>query len=317
MNFKEFKEQYQKIEVVEVRNDVTSQPMISVLVQTYQHAAYIIKCLDGILMQETTFPFEIIVGEDASKDGTREICLEYAKNYPDKIRLFLHNRQNNIKIDGNPTGRFVLIYNLFVARGKYIALCEGDDFWINSQKLQNQVGFLEANPEYLFSMGRVDILIDKTGEIKKAKDHVKPSKEETYELKDYLKGRFSQTSSFVFRNNITNFPKWFLNAHAGDQSLVVLIVGSKGKIKYHNQLFSIYRRNPNSMSNTSKYNVFGKFLVTISDWEKFLDNEYKNIFYIIKLKNKQLLKLTKTKNFILKVIYYSLIKLLNLILKII
>lgn len=144
---KEFKTKYEYKSVVENKNDVSEDPIISVCVQTYQHADYIEDCLKGILMQETDFKYEILLGEDASSDGTREICIKYAKNHPDKIRLFLHHRENNIKINGSPTGRFNFLYNLYTAKGKYIALCEGDDYWTDPYKLQKQVDFLEANPD--------------------------------------------------------------------------------------------------------------------------------------------------------------------------
>ena len=150
MNFEDFKKKYQKVESKEFWNSVIENPIVSVCVQTYQHVNYIRECLDGILMQETSFPFEIILGEDDSKDGTREICKEYAERYPKKIRLFLHHRENNIKIDGQPTGRFNFMYNIYSARGKYIALCEGDDYWTDPLKLQKQINFLEKNSRYSY-----------------------------------------------------------------------------------------------------------------------------------------------------------------------
>src|SRR5690606_4409195 len=113
-------------------------PVVSVCVQTYQHAPYIRECLDSILMQKTDFPFEILLGEDESSDGTREICIEYAEKFPDKIKLFLHRRENNIQIFGYPTGRFNFLTNLYSSNGKYIAICEGDDYWTDSDKLQKQ-----------------------------------------------------------------------------------------------------------------------------------------------------------------------------------
>src|SRR5699024_5534697 len=117
MNFEEFKTKYEHKPVEEYPNAVTNKPVVSVCVQTYNHAPYIKECLDGILMQKTDFPIEVLLGEDASTDGTREICLEYAQKYPEKIRLFLHHRENNIKINGNPTGRFNSLYNLYSAQG--------------------------------------------------------------------------------------------------------------------------------------------------------------------------------------------------------
>src|SRR5690606_21433837 len=142
MNFQEFKKEYQKVPVEEFPSNVPDSPKVSVLVQTYNHAPYIRQCLDGILMQETDFDFEILLGEDASTDGTREICIEYAQEHPDKIRLFLHSRENNISINGRPSGRFNFCNNLFEANGEYIAFCEGDDYWIDEFKLQKQMDFL-------------------------------------------------------------------------------------------------------------------------------------------------------------------------------
>jgi glycosyltransferase involved in cell wall biosynthesis len=145
MSFEEFKEKYQKIPVDLFPNYVTEHPLVSVAVQTYQQNAYIKDCLQGILMQKTNFPFEILLGEDQSTDGTREICIEYAQKYPDKIRLFLHHRENSIKINGRQTGLFNFLYNFFSSRGKYIAICEGDDYWTDPFKLQKQVDEMETN----------------------------------------------------------------------------------------------------------------------------------------------------------------------------
>lgn len=124
------------------------EPLVSVCVQTYQHADYIKECLEGILMQKTDFAYEVIVGEDASSDGTREICKEYAARYPDKIRLFLRSRNDVVHINGKATGRFNLIENLNASRGEYIALCEGDDYWTDPFKLQGQVNFMSLNSQY-------------------------------------------------------------------------------------------------------------------------------------------------------------------------
>jgi glycosyltransferase involved in cell wall biosynthesis len=130
---------------------VLEQPLVSICVQTYNHENYIKQCLEGLLMQQTNFAFEILLGEDASTDHTREICLAYAEKYPEKIKLFLHHRENNIKIHGNPTGRFNFLYNLYSSKGKYIAFCEGDDYWIDPLKLQKQVDFLVSNTDYVIS----------------------------------------------------------------------------------------------------------------------------------------------------------------------
>lgn len=123
------------------------QPIVSVCIATYNHSRYIAECLDSVLMQETNFPFEIIVGEDDSSDGTREICKQYAEKHPDKIRLFLREGKDKIFINGNKTGRYNNIKNLDAARGKYIALCEGDDFWIDKNKIMKQVAILDKEKD--------------------------------------------------------------------------------------------------------------------------------------------------------------------------
>jgi glycosyltransferase involved in cell wall biosynthesis len=124
------------------------KPLVSVVVVTYNHYAFIEECLDSILSQKVNFEFEILIGEDDSNDGTREICMRYAKEYPDKIKLILRDRKDVIYINNKPTGRFNFIETTQAVSGKYIALCEGDDYWINSLKLQIQVDFLEENWEY-------------------------------------------------------------------------------------------------------------------------------------------------------------------------
>jgi cellulose synthase/poly-beta-1,6-N-acetylglucosamine synthase-like glycosyltransferase len=106
MDFREFKEKYQKKEVEEISFSPPVEPVVSVLVQTYQQKDFIKECLDSILMQETTFEYEILVGDDGSTDGTREICQQYAENYPGKIRLFLHHRENQIQVLGEATFQF-------------------------------------------------------------------------------------------------------------------------------------------------------------------------------------------------------------------
>ncbi|MCM4158764.1 glycosyltransferase [Antarcticibacterium flavum] len=151
MDFREFKERYQKKEVEEISYSPPEEPVVSVLVQTYQQKDFIKECLDSILMQETTFDFEILVGDDGSIDGTRDICLEYAKKHPERIRLFLHHRENQIKVMGEPTSNFNAFYNFFSARGKYIAFCEGDDKWTDPLKLEQQVGFLEKDPNFVLA----------------------------------------------------------------------------------------------------------------------------------------------------------------------
>lgn len=122
-------------------------PLVSVIVTTYQHAPYIETCLRGILDQRTNFAVEVLVGDDESTDGAREICERIAAENPDRIRLFLRSRKDVIKVFGKPTGRANFVHLMSQARGKYVAFCEGDDHWIDPLKLQRQVDAMEQDPE--------------------------------------------------------------------------------------------------------------------------------------------------------------------------
>lgn len=118
-------------------------PVVSIHMTTYNHERYIRRAIDGVMMQKTDFEYELVIGEDASTDRTREVCFEYQKKYPDKIRvLWWHEnlRQNPHPAGGN--GRRVM----FRCRGKYIAFCEGDDYWTDPEKLQKQVEYMEGHP---------------------------------------------------------------------------------------------------------------------------------------------------------------------------
>lgn len=126
----------------------TDAPLVSVCVITYNQQDYIRACLDGILMQQTDFPFEICLGEDESTDETRAICQEYADKYPGQINLILRSQSDPARAEYTSPALFNWNETLKACKGKYIATCEGDDYWIDPLKLQKQVNFLEGNEEY-------------------------------------------------------------------------------------------------------------------------------------------------------------------------
>lgn len=243
MNFDELKLKYQKQPVIEYAHSVIPTPLVSVCVQTYQQASYIKECIEGILMQKTTFPFEILLGEDDSSDKTREICIEYAKNYPDIIRLFLHDRANVIYISGNPTGRFNFLYNLSQARGKYIALCEGDDYWTDPLKLQKQVDFLQNSTEFSACFTNAQIINEFNGQKylyhQKNLKNGKVSKE-----KIVLTGGFIYpTATLVFKGNFLNsIPFNNLQSYFAGDTLLIYVLAIAGNVFYDDTVTTVYRK---------------------------------------------------------------------------
>jgi glycosyltransferase involved in cell wall biosynthesis len=277
---------------------------------TYNHELYIKKAIDSVLMQVTNFKFKLIIGEDCSTDNTLKICKKYKDLYPDKIELLINEHNVGANLNAKKT------YSKCLESGaKYIAMLEGDDYWTDPFKLQKQVDFLEENLDFTFSMGRVDILIEETKETVRRKENVNPEKSGTYYLKDYLKAPFSQTSSFVFRNSKVPLPDWFHNVHAGDQSLVVIKTGQDGKIKYHRDLFSIYRSNDKSISHTVSYNVYEKYLKTLEVWQNHLGPQYDLLFKINIFKYKQIIKSNKERNILIRKIYTCKIRIIDFILR--
>lgn len=113
--------------------------MVSVNMITYNHAPFIAQAIEGVLQQKTNFPFELIIGEDCSTDGTREIVFEYQKKYPQIIRVIMSDQNVGAKINSRRTKK--------ACQGKYMAYCEGDDYWHSPHKLQKQVDYFESHPE--------------------------------------------------------------------------------------------------------------------------------------------------------------------------
>ncbi|MFH2060536.1 MAG: glycosyltransferase [Pseudomonadota bacterium] len=128
------------------------KPKVSICCITYNHEKYINYALEGFLIQETDFPFEIIIHDDASTDRTAEIIRDFENNYPLLIKP-IYQKKNQFSLGANPFWE----HNFAKANGKYIAPCEGDDYWINADKLQSQFTILEANPD--LGMVHTDVLL--------------------------------------------------------------------------------------------------------------------------------------------------------------
>jgi glycosyltransferase involved in cell wall biosynthesis len=140
----------------QTRNNLTNNPLVSICCLTYNHGLYIRHCINSLITQKTDFPFEIVVHDDASIDNTIEIIKEFEIKYPRIVRpIYQKINQRSLKTD-----RVIkLVFNS--SKGKYIALCEGDDYWLDPFKLQKQVDYLERNKEFGLVHGNSCILNEK------------------------------------------------------------------------------------------------------------------------------------------------------------
>lgn len=216
------------------QHDIT----VSVIVLTYNHEAYLSQALDSILMQNTDFRYEILVGNDASTDRTGEILQSYADRYPDIILPF-HRPQNL----GAPRNAYEL---LLKTRGKYLAFCEGDDFWTDPGKLARQVEFLEKNPSYIGCSHRC-LIVDKNGQPKKDQRLNWVRYRDHFTIDDfrglYLPG---QTATIVKRNLFLGqedpYPFLYrLNKNISDRTTTLLYL-SKGPFACLPEVMSAYRQ---------------------------------------------------------------------------
>ena len=255
------------------------QPIVSVTVATYQHVNYIRKCLDGILMQKTNFPYEIILGEDGSVDGTQEICKEYAEKYPDKIRLFIRDRKLSQYIGKNgKVTRFNGIWNRMSSRGKYIAWCEGDDYWIEPLKLQRQVDFLESHQDYSMCFHNAFKLYMQRGKVELFNNKCC---DEDLSVHDAIHDWIVPTASILVRKDVAvNYPKWLARIYSGDYSLILLSINA-GKVRYINEIMSVYRINETGTSATAAMKHCSSFVLKqqellLDSFNKGTEGRYKD-----------------------------------------
>lgn len=212
--------------------------VVSICCITYNHEPYIRQCLDGFMMQKTTFPFEVLIHDDASTDGTADIIREYEIKYPDIVKP-IYQKENQYS-KGIAISR---TYNYPRAKGKYIALCEGDDYWIDPLKLQKQVDFLETHSEYGLIRTNVNRFVQKEHRVEESffSTGSRLRMKDTFE--DYIYyGWFAAPCTWLFRRDFclefSNFNE--KGCFKGDIALL-LTIARRSKIKYLPDITAIYR----------------------------------------------------------------------------
>jgi glycosyltransferase involved in cell wall biosynthesis len=213
----------------------TGVPMVSVAMVTYNHEKYIAQAIESVLMQETTFPIELIIGEDCSTDGTRAIVKRYADARPDVIRVLF--RERNLGAGEN------ILEVVSLCRGKYINVIEGDDYWTDKSKLQQQFDFLENHPDCVlcFHDSNVEKLDSNNGLVSKTPFYSTPPKSRLG-FKDFVTGFYPHTAACLFLNDRTSLlPVLERKLKCYALTLYYSVLAKGGLAGYIPDIMSVYR----------------------------------------------------------------------------
>lgn len=257
--------------------------MVSVICTVYNHEKYLRKCLDGFVMQKTNFKFEVLIHDDASTDGSADIIREYEKKYPDIIKpIYQTENQYSKGIKVSQTFLYPLI------SGKYLAFCEGDDYWCDENKLQKQFDVMENHPDCSICVHRVSLLengivLDKFIPDFKIDDNIIDNNMYIKLMMGYY--YLFQTSSYFIRMSLFDYknkPEFWANSDVGDVPMILYCV-SKGDLYYIDEVMSCYRNDSiGSWTNTVLKNASKmlehtkKMLELFNSYDKYLDYKYTN-----------------------------------------
>lgn len=235
------------------------KPLVSVCLITYNHSKYIRQAIDSILMQQVDFGWELVIADDFSTDGTREILQEYKNKHPDFIQLIL--QPTNVGAGKN------WLKLLSSANNKYIAYLEGDDYWTDPLKLQKQVDFLEANQDYSLCFTNSTIIFEGSDT---TMPYLKYNESKELSAFNIIKGggRVCPSASLVFRNYFKDapFPDFLKTAMSGDRALAFFLL-SKGRIYALNYFSCIYRKHQGGIFTSIKDDAAKRLIYAVSNIE--------------------------------------------------
>ena len=260
--------------------------LVSINCTTYNHEDYIADAIESFLMQKTNFDFEILIGEDCSTDNTKKVVEGYAEKYPGKIRII--TSEKNV---GARKNSMRLLEN---SRGKYIAECEGDDYWTDPYKLQKQVDYMVNHPGCSMTFHASEII---KAPNKQTGVNVKPYKTSGVSpIEDIILrgGGFFSTGSMVYQKAfMENPPNFYLNAPIGDYPMQMLLA-SKGYAYYFDEVMSAYRSGvkgswTDRMTNSTDVrknvtNVNEGIIELLDGFNSYTNYEYRNEIDKVKLK---------------------------------
>ena len=254
---------------------MTNNPLASIVCTSYNHGGYIAEAIDSFLMQKTNFDFEILIYDDASTDDSPQVIKQYESRYPSLIKPIYQTENQYSK------GVRVELFNHNRARGKYIAVCEGDDYWTDPYKLQKQIDYMEAHPDCSMTVHAADrVLSDK----KKVLSTVRPERGNAiFSVERVIEGGgdLIATNSMVYsKEKVSTLAPFYLNAVVGDYPLVIL-AALHGTVDYLDDNMSAYRVGVKDSWTERELATSMKRINHYHDMEKMFDeiNEYTHFHY--------------------------------------
>lgn len=247
--------------------DINQAPLVSIICTVYNHAPYIRQCLDGFVMQQTTFPYEIIVHDDASTDYSAEIIREYADKFPGLFVTILQKENQYSK--GVPIGK-TFMYP--IAKGKYLALCEGDDYWTDPLKLQKQVDAFERDSSIGLVWGRAHCYYQRSHRFG---DFFGKRAQSSEEL---LNDNVIPTATTMIRRDIVNryYSEICPENHSwplGDYPLWIF-ASLNSSVEFLDEEFATYRVLAESASHSKDFHKQESFINGVFDMKEFFINKY-------------------------------------------
>ena len=243
--------------------------LVAINCLVYNHESYLRECLDGFVMQQTNFPFVAIVHDDASTDNSAAIIHEYADKYPNIIKPIFERENQYSKRDG--TIQRIMNAAVDSTSAKYVAMCEGDDYWTDPLKLQKQVDYMEENPECSLCFHKVNTLIQETGEIKE--EFIVRDMPGKSNIVDLAKGNYIHTPSVLYRKECLDVKSYYNMVPCIPSDYVMwMLLAEKGYIYKFNEAMAVYRYGVGIWSNNGGNNQSLQVLKTLSKLSCIIEN---------------------------------------------
>ena len=251
-----------------------SDVIVAIKCFVYNHEPYLRDCLEGFVMQQTNFPFVAIVHDDASTDGSAAIIREYEEKYPDIIKPIYETENQYSKHDGS-LGR-IMNAAVDATGAKYVAMCEGDDYWTDPLKLQKQVDFMEANPEYSICFHKVNTLIQATGEVKE--EFIVRDMPGKSTILDLAEGNYIHTPSVMYRKypNILETYQRLMPCLPGDY-VIWMLLAERGDIYKFDEPMAVYRYGSGMWSDKQNDTNLLLYIQTLCKMSVVVDEKVKRI----------------------------------------